>query len=66
MWAENVCGGQSYTRKSQFSLNAHNFEIDGYFETANMVLGSFQWLVSVYHVTLLYDAGKYPKTSVFR
>ena len=66
IWAENVGGGQSYTRKSQFSLNAHNFEKDGYFETAKMVLGSFQWLVSGYHVTLLYDAGKYPKTSVFR
>ena len=64
--AENVGGGQSYTRKSQFSLNAHNFEIDGYFETAKTVLGSFQWLVSGYHVTLLYDAGKYPKTSVLR
>ena len=61
-----ICRGQSYTRKSQFSLNVHNLLIDGYLETANTVLGSFSWLVSGYHVTLLYDAGKYPKTSVFR
>ena len=40
--AENVCGGQSYTRKSEFSLNAYSFEIDGYFGTAKTVLGSFQ------------------------
>ena len=41
IWAENVCGGQSYMGKSQFSLNAHSFEIDGYFGTAKTVLGSF-------------------------
>ena len=29
IYMENVFGGQSYTRKSQFSLNAHSFEIDG-------------------------------------
>ena len=29
LWAENVHSGQSYTGKSQFSLNAHSFEIDG-------------------------------------
>ena len=29
IWAENVHSGQSYTGKSQFSLNAHSFETDG-------------------------------------
>ena len=42
IWAENVHSGQSYTRKSQFSFNAHSFETDGKFVTAKMVLGSIQ------------------------
>ena len=29
IWAENDCGGQSYTGKSHFSLNANSSEIDG-------------------------------------
>ena len=29
IWVENVCGGQTYKGKSQFSLNANSSEIDG-------------------------------------